>query len=507
MAERKIIFIEFDGGSWGVMEPLLRQGKLPNIQKLLSRGASGTLLSDSPMFSPRLWVSIFTGKRAEKHGVHFFGATSRTVQCKRIWDIFSEKGLRVGVFGTLVTWPPHPVNGFIIPSIFALGPETFPEDYSAFQEFIMKQRGAVTEDRTRGSLARFVQSALKLRSYGIGTDTLWYGLKNILRGKMRGKGYLDVYWRKAIIHLRLSLDTFIHLYKEFKPHFATFHIHLCDAVSHRYWAFFEPEKFPEADEEDVRKYGRVIPTAYREADWAIGRIVSLADEETTLVVASDHGSAALPHISNPWLVNVETLSRILGIEKTSLPARFGLDTFLYSQDSKELETVAEKLSAFTLEGTAQKVFVTECHSKYIIVRISKRVQRARIDNTALVDMGQFGTVRFSELFYRPQMRVSGSHHIEGILIMAGPHIAQGASLTDPTIFDLTPTMLALMGCPVAEDMDGQVLTEGFTHDFFKRNMTEYVESYERVADGKKTTIDEVINYDKMKKRLGDLGYL
>ncbi|MFQ6092737.1 MAG: alkaline phosphatase family protein [bacterium] len=504
MSGKRLLFIEFDGASWEVMRPLLHQGKLPNIQKLMVRGVSGTLLSDFPLISPKLWVSIFTGKKPERHGVHFFGATSRTAQCKRIWDIFNEKGLRVGVFGTLVTWPPSAVNGFIIPSIFALGPDTHPEEYRPFQKFVLGERRGMKEGRRGEHLSDLVRLAFRLRSYGVRPRTFWCGLRDYLRARMKGHGYLDTYWRKATVHLKMSVDTFMHLYGVFKPHFSTFHIHLCDALSHRYWAFFEPERFPETDKREVKKYREVIPAAYVEADRAIGRIVSLADERTTVVVASDHGSTALTQALHPYLLKVERLSQLLGIEGEVLPARFGLDTFLYSQNRDRLETIAQIVGGTTLKETGQKVFDIECHPRYIILRISKGLRRTEMDRNASVDLGRFGTVRFSELFSQPEMKVSGIHHMEGVLIMAGPDIAKGARLMRPTIFDLTPTLLALMGCPPAKDMDGRVLTEALKDEFLKESPVRYIETYETPGVKGPT---QAIDYPKVKERLKALGYL
>ena len=118
------MLFELDGATWKVMRPLIDRGELPNIKGLMDRGVSGVLMSESPTISPKIWTCIFSGKRPEKHGVDFFGASSKMLRSKRIWDILGGLGYKVGTFGTLVTWPPYPVNGFMIPSICALGTET-----------------------------------------------------------------------------------------------------------------------------------------------------------------------------------------------------------------------------------------------------------------------------------------------------------------------------------------------------------------------------------------------
>ncbi len=63
------------------------------------------------------------------------------------------------------------------------------------------------------------------------------------------------------------------------------------------------------------------------------------------------------------------------------------------------------------------------------------------------------------------------HRMEGVLLMKGPQVGRRESEDDPaavvedvSVFDVTPTLLAVLGLPVAQDMDGRVATELFTPD-------------------------------------------
>jgi predicted AlkP superfamily phosphohydrolase/phosphomutase/tetratricopeptide (TPR) repeat protein len=51
------------------------------------------------------------------------------------------------------------------------------------------------------------------------------------------------------------------------------------------------------------------------------------------------------------------------------------------------------------------------------------------------------------------------HRDHGILVMAGPGVRPNAPLHEPCLLDITPTVLALLGLPKGEDMDGRVLAE------------------------------------------------
>ena len=49
-----------------------------------------------------------------------------------------------------------------------------------------------------------------------------------------------------------------------------------------------------------------------------------------------------------------------------------------------------------------------------------------------------------------------AHKLDGVLIMAGKHVGKG-EITGATVYDIAPTVLALLGLPPAEDMRGKVL--------------------------------------------------
>ncbi len=64
---------------------------------------------------------------------------------------------------------------------------------------------------------------------------------------------------------------------------------------------------------------------------------------------------------------------------------------------------------------------------------------------------------------RTMRRVSERfHRIEGILYLYGHRVKEHARIDRPSILDITPTVLALLGIPPARDMPGRVLQEAFT---------------------------------------------
>lgn len=67
--ERVFVF-GFDGASWKVLDPMMRDGRLPNLAALAARGRTFDLKTFQPTFSPVIWTSVATGQDRFHHGIH-----------------------------------------------------------------------------------------------------------------------------------------------------------------------------------------------------------------------------------------------------------------------------------------------------------------------------------------------------------------------------------------------------------------------------------------------------
>jgi predicted AlkP superfamily phosphohydrolase/phosphomutase len=78
---------------------------------------------------------------------------------------------------------------------------------------------------------------------------------------------------------------------------------------------------------------------------------------------------------------------------------------------------------------------------------------------------------------------SGTHTgaPDGVILAAGDGIRAGAVLQQASVLDVAPTILYLMGLPVARDMEGRVLTEMLEEDFTRTHHLSFVPSYDTVA--------------------------
>jgi predicted AlkP superfamily phosphohydrolase/phosphomutase len=107
--------------------------------------------------------------------------------------------------------------------------------------------------------------------------------------------------------LAIHLDIYEYLVKKYKPYFTSFYLNQIDAFGHLFWRYYEPELFPGVSPEHVRKYGDVVPYSYEIADRALGRLLELTNDDTLVVVLSDHGFQ--PEVSEG---DTEVMARVLG---------------------------------------------------------------------------------------------------------------------------------------------------------------------------------------------------
>ncbi|MCP4604000.1 MAG: hypothetical protein GY847_26345 [Proteobacteria bacterium] len=106
-------------------------------------------------------------------------------------------------------------------------------------------------------------------------------------------------------------------------------------------------------------------------------------------------------------------------------------------------------------------------------------------------------------------RVCSGDHKEapdGILIFSGKDIEPGAKLSKATVLDIVPTVLALMGVAVAEDMPGRVLKETIKSEFLKSNPVTSVKTYSKGKAYSNTPVPSKMS-NALKEKLKGLGYI
>jgi len=128
MQSEHVIIVGIDGGVFSLIRPWAAQGYLPNLKRLLDEGVSGDLLSTFPPVTSPAWPSFMTGMNPGLHGVFDFirpkggdydMVNFTSIRQPTLWDWLASAGKRVGVINVPVTFPPPAVNGFLISGLLS----------------------------------------------------------------------------------------------------------------------------------------------------------------------------------------------------------------------------------------------------------------------------------------------------------------------------------------------------------------------------------------------------
>lgn len=138
MDQSPTIVFGLDGADFEMIDPWLDAGSLPTLQGLIERGGRTKLESCVPATTPPAWTSLTTGMNPGKHGI--FGFYSRQkdtydiepvsdgdVYARRLWDYASMADLTSVVVNVPVTHPGRELEGALVPGYLARDePETYP---------------------------------------------------------------------------------------------------------------------------------------------------------------------------------------------------------------------------------------------------------------------------------------------------------------------------------------------------------------------------------------------
>jgi predicted AlkP superfamily phosphohydrolase/phosphomutase len=122
----RVILVGVNGMELDIIRPLLLKGQMPNLARVIAKGAYGKLRTVSAPNCPRVYSTLFTSTNPEEHGVTGFlvgGITANTHMLKQepIWSLLSKSGITVGMANVPATFPVMPVNGYMISGMLTRG--------------------------------------------------------------------------------------------------------------------------------------------------------------------------------------------------------------------------------------------------------------------------------------------------------------------------------------------------------------------------------------------------
>lgn len=123
--DKKLIIIGLDGGTFNIIDPLIKKGKLPFIDSLMKEGSHGILKSTIPPITAPAWTSFMTGKNPANHGLFDFERInpktgkseltySNNCYSATLWNYLNEAGKKVILVNVPMTYPPKAIDGIVI---------------------------------------------------------------------------------------------------------------------------------------------------------------------------------------------------------------------------------------------------------------------------------------------------------------------------------------------------------------------------------------------------------
>lgn len=524
------MIIGLDGASFNFIGPYCREGIMPHLNTFWQSASWGELTSAFPPITPAAWTSFATGKRPGKHHVLDFEQfnfqdgslrynTSADVNAATLWNIVSQREGKVAVINVPMTYPPEPVNGILIAG------HNVPNADSEY----CHPAGFKPE------LLRHIPDYMQVR-------TKWHGIKDdegfeqFVQSKNRlTEHYLDAF---MLVDQHVDWDVSMVVF----PH---------TDMGHIVWEYMDPEYMRNATPRRQR-----VLEMFTRLDTALAQLFDLAEQKQAAVfIMSDHGHGKLlGHVranillkqwgylklGNPfqWAVRrlIREYHKLSARDKYQCPARLveeklGVDWqrsravvchtaewgFLYlnvkgrqpdglvkpgAEYEKIRDELIERFAAETDPRTGEKFFAAVYKSEDIYGTSEEPWNCPDLVLRPQEGMKVNRKTRENHVVhYQPEDQIIGTHLHNGIWMAGGTGIQPKQNFR-ADIQDLAPTILAYMGRPVPQDMDGRVLREILPSGFNIR--------YDNSGTAPARP-DRVVTYTseeekQIQQNLADLGY-
>ena len=283
---KKVLLIGWDAADWKIIWPLIAKGHMPALKKLIERGVYGNMGTMDPPYSPMLWSSVATGKTPDKHGVHGFievmpnmkgirPVTVNSRKAKALWNILHHEGFKSNVVGWWPSFPAEPINGVVVSDKF----QKVSKDPKAKNPIV---NGTIHPE----SLTKDIHD-LRMFPWEI-TDAhilpFMPKAAEIDQEKDQGlQSFAKIMTENTSVH---AASTYVMREKEWD--FMAVYYDLIDHFCHAFMKF-HPPKQRAIPQNLFDIYKDAVVGAYRFQDMMLERTLEMIDENTTVIVMSDHG--------------------------------------------------------------------------------------------------------------------------------------------------------------------------------------------------------------------------
>jgi predicted AlkP superfamily phosphohydrolase/phosphomutase len=466
--------------------------RLVNLRRLMDLGVYGKLESVIPPTAVPAWMCMSSSQDPGSLGVYGFrnhanrsygspeSANSTLFQAPTIWEYLGGEGKKSIIVGIPPSFPPRPINGISVGCF--LTPDAAKNDFTFPPEFKAKISEAVGE---------YPFELNKLRP----DDTNW--LKEEIF-KVSRKQWELVRW----LLVEQEWDYF---------HFVDMGL---DRIQRALWSHFDPthrQFAPGNPQQDA------IPEYYRWLDEQIGSVLELLDNDTILLIVSDHGAQRLDgsFAINEWLIR-EGLLVLNQYPKVVTP--FEQLNVNWSKTKAWSEGIHHARVFFNVQGREPQGIVPASEYESFQDEMKSRLESLADDtgrtltshifkpkeiyrnlrNVSPDLIAYFGelhwrslsTVGHSALHVREQsIGVDTCNHTQhGMFILAAPNCPLSGEYEGAQLLDIAPTLLDLAGHKIPDTMQGRSLVAGME----KKNS----------GSGSDSESERIVH-----DRLGGLGYV
>lgn len=442
-------------------EILFQHPGLNNIRALMERGCYGRLESVIPPITVPAWMCMSTSQDPGSLGVYGFRnrkdysynglsvVNSASIQQTAIWDVLGAEHKNVVVVGVPPSYPPRRMNGVNVGCFMT--PDTKTHDYT----YPVSVRQEI--DRLVGEYPVDVK--------GFRTDN-----KDWLRDQIYDMT------RKHFEVIRYLLATLDWDYFQFVEIGV-------DRVHHGFWKYHDPQHRQYVP---GNPYETLINDYYVYVDQEIGSLLELLDDDTNVLVVSDHGAQRLEggFCVNEWLRREGLL--VLK-EPVTKPTPFSPSLVDWQHTRVWSEGGYYARVFFNVEGREPQGIVPESEYDDLIQEMTARFHALRDDRgepmgslvfqprdlyRSLRNVPPDLIVHFGALYWRSigglgydslylQENDTGpddcNHAQFGSFLLAAPNLPVRGEVEGMHLLDIAPTLLDLAGSETPESMQGSSL--------------------------------------------------
>lgn len=459
----RLIALELNELCPSLLARWMADGSLPNFKLL--HDSSDVFVTKADVEEPALlepwiqWYSVHTGLPYDQHRVFHLTEGKRGGH-DDVYRMLLAAGRHVASFASMNVAPFARKGSLFVGDPWSEEGDASPPELNVYNRFVSHNVREYSNASDRMGADDYVKFLAFMAGHGLSAATVMGILKQLGEEKLTSR---ELSWRRVAILDALQFDVFRSYYRKLKPDFASFFANSVAHLQHSYWRHMDPKSFivrPGADE--MASYGDAIRTGYVAMDGIVGRFLRLAETAgATLMFLTAlsqqpflrHEELGGQHFYR--LHSVEAFLRRAGIAVREVSPTMTHQYLARFASPKAAQAGRERLAALRLDDGRQLFGFPEVETEPGALYFGCQISTRTAPETPVIDGDT--AVSFGELFYRIDAIKSGRHHPDGCLwIQTGRHRVHEDK---PSILDVLPTQLDLLGVPAPQGLAGKSLAE------------------------------------------------